>query len=316
MALHFEDPPALALLLVMPLLALLYARYVSRRKATVLRFSSLGTVRAALGGSSAARRHLPFALMAASAGLAIVALAGPQVPSEGATPGMNLSIVLDVSESMGATDYSPTRLGAAKEAVGRLVAGMGPADHVGIITFESGATTVSYLTPDRARTLAAVSAIVQGRGATAIGDGLALGVDMASSVPGRRGAVVLLSDGIHNSGLVTPDEAVRYARAGGVQVHTVGLGSAGPVYIRDDVYGNPQYAELDEEALAGISRDTGGTYSKSLDGGSLGAIFEAIGGGLRTEPGYEGVGRWFAGGAAALLLACAYLIYGRYRIAA
>ena len=61
--------------------------------------------------------------------------------------------------------------------------------------------------------------------------------------------MILLSDGVHNSGLVSPEEATEYAKIHDVQIHTIGLGSVEPVFLRDDIYGEPQYAELDEETL-------------------------------------------------------------------
>ena len=166
--------------------------------------------------------------------------------------GINLSVVLDGSESMSASDYNPTRLDAAKDAISKLVTKIGPQNNVGVVLFESGATTISYLSPDKQKTINAVSSIQQGQGATAIGDGLSLGIDMSSSIPDKKSIVILLSDGVHNSGFVTPDEAIAYAKANNVQIHTIGLGSVEPVYLRDDIYGEPQYAELDEETLMKI----------------------------------------------------------------
>ena len=82
-----------------------------------------------------------------------------------------------------------------------------------------------------------------------MGDGLSLGVDMVSSILDKKRVIILLSDGIHNSGLVTPETATQYAVLNNVQVHTIGIGSEEPVYLRDDIYGEPQFAELDEETL-------------------------------------------------------------------
>ena len=87
---------------------------------------------------------------------------------------------------MKADDYQPTRLEAAKRAATILVNNLAPNDHAGVILFESGATTVSYLTPFKAKTLDDIDAIRQRDGATAIGDGLVLGVDMANSIPNKK----------------------------------------------------------------------------------------------------------------------------------
>ena len=249
-------------------------------------------------------------------GLIIVGFANPQLPSVTSEKGINLSVVLDGSESMAASDYNPTRLDAAKDAISKLVTKIGPQNNVGVVLFESGATTISYLSPDKQKTINAVSSIQQGQGATAIGDGLSLGIDMSSSIPDKKSIVILLSDGVHNSGFVTPDEAIEYAKANNVQIHTIGLGSVEPVYLRDDIYGEPQYAELDEETLMKISNETGGNYYKSLDEKTLNDIFVTISSNLEFEMEYSTIRDWFYAAAIGLMLINAYIIYGRYRIVA
>jgi Ca-activated chloride channel family protein len=134
------------------------------------------------------------------------------MPLENVKEGVNIVLVLDGSGSMAATDYTPTRLESAKNAAEILIESLEPNDHAGIVLFESGATTVSYLTPFKEKTLDDLSAIRQRDGATAIGDGLVLGVDMANSIPNKKKVVVLLSDGDHNAGVVTPNEAVQHYR--------------------------------------------------------------------------------------------------------
>ncbi|MFQ5497695.1 MAG: VWA domain-containing protein, partial [Nitrosopumilus sp.] len=247
-------------------------------------------------------------------GLTIIGLANPQIPALSVEKGINLSIVLDGSESMAATDYTPTRLDAAKEAISDLVTKIGPQNNVGVVLFESGATTISYLTPDKEKTVNAILSIEQGQGATAIGDGLALGIDMAASIPDKRGVVILLSDGVHNSGLVTPEEAIEYAKINRVQIHTIGLGSDEPVFLRNDIYGEPQYAELDEDTLVEIAQETGGNYYKSLDEKTLNEIFFTLSSNLEYEMEYSTIRDWFIAAAIGLLLIDAYVIYGRYRI--
>ena len=317
---QFEHAHALLLLLAVPGLYAVYRRYNTGRKESVLEFSSLGTVREALAGRSFARTHLPFILMMAAVGAAAVALADPQVPvmvtKMEELKGRNISIVLDGSESMAATDYEPTRLDAAKRAIIAVINGLDARDYVGVVLFETGATTVSYLTHDKGRAAEAVASIRHGQGATALGDGLSLGVDMTLSIPDRERVVILLSDGVHNSGLVTPEEAAAYANVTGVRVHTIGIGSEEPTYLRDDVFGEPQYAELDGEELMLIAHRTGGTFSESLDGQALYDALASIEAGLEHRTEYASVGEWFAAAVIGLLLASAYVIYGRYRIVA
>lgn len=316
MDIQFEFLYALFLLLIIPGLYFLYAKYNSEKKESILKFSSLKIIKKSISNKTIFRKHLPFILMMVILGLIIVGLANPQIPILSVKKGINLSIVLDGSESMAASDYKPTRLDAAKQAINSLVNKIGPQNNVGVVLFESGATTISYLTPDKEKTIDSISSIQQGQGATAIGDGLSLGIDMASSIPDKKGVIILLSDGVHNSGLVTPQEAIQYAKLNGVKIHTIGLGSVEPVFLRNDIYGEPQYAELDEETLIEISNETNGIYFKSLDEQTLNEIFLTLSSNLEFEMEYSTLRDWFMVAAIGILLIDAYIIYGRYRIVA
>jgi len=232
----------------------------------------------------------------------------------GVEKGVNIGIVLDGSESMAASDYKPTRLEAAKNAVNSLVTKINVKNNVGVVLFETGATTISYLTPIKEKTLDSISLIQQGSGATAIGDGLSLGIDMVSSIPDKKRVIILLSDGIQNSGLVTPQQAIQYALINNVQIHTIGIGSEKPVYLRDDIYGEPQYAELDETTLRDVSDSTGGSYFKSLDEETLNQILLDLSSNMEYEKELSTIRDWFIGSAIAFLLLDMYIIYGKYRI--
>lgn len=315
---QFEHAQALLLLLAIPGLYILYARYNSGRKDSILRFSSLGVISKA-AGRSFARKHLPFMLMSAAVGMGVVALADLQtatVEADVADKGRNISIVLDGSGSMAAADYEPSRLDSAKQHIAELIRESDVRDYVGVVLFETGATTVSYLTHDKQGAADAVMSIRQGDGATAIGDGLALGIEMVLAVPDRDGVIILLSDGIHNSGLITPDEAAEYASMAGVQIHTVGMGSEEPVFLRNNTFGEPQYADLDETTLMSIANATGGTFSKSLDGQTLDAVFAGIESELEYSTTYQSQRGWFIAAALVLIIATMYVTYGRYRIVA
>ena len=217
---------------------------------------------------------------------------------------------------MGAKDYEPTRLDAAKRAITSLVTKTSETNNVGVVLFETGAGTISYLTPVKQKTLDSISSIQQGTGATAIGDGLSLGIDMVSSILDKKRVIILLSDGIHNSGLVSPEQATQYAILNNVQVHTIGIGSNEPVYLRDDIYGDPQYAELDEQTLQEIASSTGGNYFKSLDEQALNEILLELNTNLEYEVELSTIRDWFIGSAIIVLLIDIYIIYGRFRIAA
>ncbi|HJM78935.1 MAG TPA: VWA domain-containing protein, partial [Nitrosopumilus sp.] len=202
---------ALFLFLLIPLLIFLYYRYNSNKKESVLKFSSLETIKKTNVKKNTIRKHIPFVLVVIVLSLIIIALANPQIETIGVKKGINLGIVLDGSESMAATDYKPTRLDAAKNAMSLLVTKTSEKNNVGIVLFETGAGTISYLTPVKEKILNSISSIQQGNGATAIGDGLSLGVDMVSAILDKKRVIILLSDGIHNSGLISPEQATQYA---------------------------------------------------------------------------------------------------------
>ena len=307
---------AFFLFLIIPLLVFIYYRYNSNKKESILKFSTLKIIKQTNAKNNAFRKHIPFVLVLVVLSLIIIALANPQIVTIGNEKGVNLGIVLDGSESMAASDYEPTRLDAAKNAITSLVTKTGKTSNVGVVLFETGAGTISYLSPIKEKALTSISSIQQGTGATAMGDGLSLGVDMVSSILDKKRVIILLSDGIHNSGLVTPEQATQYAVLNNVQVHTIGIGSEKPVYLRDDIYGEPQFAELDEETLQKIASSTGGNYFKSLDEQTLNQILLELKTNLEYETELSTIRDWFIGSAIIILLIDIYIIYGRFRIAA
>ena len=307
---------ALFLFLLIPVLVFIYYKYNSNKKESILKFSTLKIIKKTNAKNNLIRKHIPFLLIIIVFSLIIIALANPQIVTLGSEKGVNLGIVLDGSESMAASDYEPTRLDAAKRAITSLVTNTSETNNVGVVLFETGAGTISYLTPVKQKTLDSISSIQQGTGATAIGDGLSLGIDMVSSILDKKRVIILLSDGIHNSGLVSPEQATQYAILNNVQVHTIGIGSNEPVYLRDDIYGDPQYAELDEQTLQDIASSTGGNYFKSLDEQGLNEILLELNTNLEYATELSTIRDWFIGSAIIILLIDIYIIYGKFRIAA
>jgi len=308
----FGEQEVLWCLAVVPLLLYLYRTYLRRKKSAALKFSSLSTMKGLQ--RKRLRLHLPFVLILLVTILIIIGLSDPRIPLKTVKEGVNVVLVIDDSGSMAATDYKPTRLEAAKHAAEILINSLKPKDNVGIVIFESGATTSCYLTPFKDRAIEKLHAIEQREGKTAIGDGLSLAIDMATSIPNKKKVIILLSDGVNNAGVVSPEEAVRYAKANKIQVYTVGMGSESPVVIGYDFFGNPQYAELDEKTLRYIAEETGGKYYKSVNKNTLDEIYRNIGENIEREWENTSIKDWFFTGALLVLLFDIYLIYGRYRI--
>lgn len=309
----FGRPEFLWLFLSIPLLLYLYRKYLQRKKAAAIKFSSLALIKP-LVKTGKRRLHIPFIISLLVISLIIIGLADPLIPLKVAKEGVNVVLVIDDSGSMSATDYKPTRLEAAKHAAEILIHSLKPKDYVGIVIFESGATTACYLTPFKEKAIERLRSIKQREGKTAIGDGLSLAVDMATSIPNKRKVIILLSDGVNNAGVVTPEEAVEYAKQNHIQVYTVGMGSEKPVIIGYDFFGNPQYAELDEKTLKMIAKETGGKYYKSINSGTLDEIYRRIGKNIVREWEETSIKDWFFASALVLLIFNLWIIYGKYRI--
>ncbi|MFA5331846.1 MAG: VWA domain-containing protein [Methanoregula sp.] len=311
----FYEPLWLIGLVILPVLAGVYLYMIRKKKQEAIAFSRIAFVKSALGDAKKSKRtHILFIVALAAIGLLVIGLADPHIPIDQTKEGTNVILVLDVSGSMQATDYQPSRLEAAKTAAETLVNSLDQKDSVGVVIFESGATTAAYLSQDKDRVKQKIAAISPRSGQTAIGDGLALAVDMAQSVPNKKSVIILLSDGVNNAGVITPDDAVALAKSAGIQVYTVGLGTSSPTILGYDWLGNPQYASLDETTLQSIADQTGGKYYKSVDAKTLNEIYASLTQNIAHEKEDTSIKDYFI--FAALLLLCAefWLRYGRGRI--
>ncbi|NOX71815.1 MAG: VWA domain-containing protein [Candidatus Micrarchaeota archaeon] len=313
MSYSFYEPIALFLLALLPALYYLYAYHQKKKKEALLKFSRIGLIKQA-SSKKTRRKNIAFYLMLLVIVLIVIGLADPHIPLKRAKEGVNVVLVIDDSGSMAATDYKPTRLEAAKKSAEILINSLQPKDNVGIVVFESGATTAAYLSPYKERVLEKLHAIQQKEGRTAIGDGLSLAVDMAMSIPNKKRVIILLSDGVNNAGVISPMEAAQYAKMNNIQVYTVGMGSKGKVVLGYDWFGNPQYAELDEATLKKMADDTGGKYYKSVDTGTLNEIYANIGQNIKREWEDTSIKDWFFFAALIVLVIDIYIIYGKYRV--
>jgi Ca-activated chloride channel family protein len=310
---NFQDPLWFLALLIVPVIWYFYREAVKKKKAAAIKFSNISLLKEAGAGKTRAKDML-FYLNILLIILLITALADPHIPLEQTKEGVNVVIVMDVSGSMAATDYNPSRLDAAKQSAKSLVDGLTIKDNAGVVIFSSGATTSAYLSPFKEKVLEKLMSIKQTDGETALGDGLVLAVDMATSIPNRKKVIILMSDGVNNAGVISPDEAVNFAKMNGIQVYTVGIGSKEKVILGYDWAGRPQYAELDEATLQKIATETGGQYFKSVDSSTLSRIYSELPKKIEREQEDTSIKNWAILAAIGLLLAELYLRFGRYRI--
>jgi len=311
----FDSPMILLFLLTLPIIFYLYCRVITQKKKAAIKFSNLGFIKSALGeGKTAKFADRLFYLSLAVLALMIIGFANPTIPLEQKKEGVNVVLVLDVSGSMMANDYPPSRLEAAKKSAEILLRSLLPMDHAGIVIFETGATTAAYLSPYKEKVIEKLRSIAPRQGQTALGDGLSLGVDMATSIPNKKKVVILLSDGVNNAGVITPEEAIAYAKSNKVQVYTIGVGTDGKTVLGYDWFGNPQYAELDEDILIMIAKETGGKYFKSVDTKTLSNIYKNISKDIKREKEKTNIKDWFFFAALIVFLIYLYLRFGAKRI--
>lgn len=293
----FGNHLAFLLLLGLPLLVRLYIRRGFGSGGAV-RFSDLGRVRRLPTSLSMKLRHGLVVLRLLVLVLLIAALARPMarfVLAEQQTEGVDIVLVLDLSTSMAAEDLAPnkSRIDVAKEVAIDFVR-QRPSDNIGLVSYAMYSTMRCPLTLhhtllqqfiERLRTSRLVAQ--EGRavpeepeyGATAIGSGLASAVRMLRESQAKSKVVVLLTDGQNNAG-IHPLDAAQAAKALGVKVHTIGVGSRGtapiPVYT---MFGKEYFqdaVDIDEGTLRRVAETTGGTYHRALDAAGLRNIFSEI----------------------------------------
>jgi Ca-activated chloride channel homolog len=167
----FLWPPALWLVLLLPVLVALYVAILRRRKKGALAYSNFGLVKAALGPRQSYRRHVPPAIFLAAIAVMIVALARPAavvtLPSQHET----IILAMDVSGSMRADDVKPTRLAAAQAAARAFIKDTPKSTRIGLVSFAGSAALVQPPTQNREDLLAAIEQL-QLQNATAIGSGI------------------------------------------------------------------------------------------------------------------------------------------------
>ena len=281
----FFEYPGLLFLLIIP--ALLVARYIylelSGRRAH-LRVSSIKPWKS--GGSSvlSVLRHAPFVLRTIALCLIIIAIARPRSSSKIDkidTEGIDIVLAMDVSTSMLARDFKPDRISAAKDIAVEFIA-QRPSDRMGIVVFAGEAYTQCPLTTDRATLINLMKEVETGliTDGTAIGNGLATAIARMSSSDAKSRVVILLTDGVNNTGEVAPMTAAEIAKTYGVRVYTIGVGANGmapyPVMTPWGPDVQQMEVEIDEPLLKDIAAQTGGRYLRATDNTKLSEIYSEI----------------------------------------
>jgi Ca-activated chloride channel family protein len=274
-ALRFEDPWVLGLLGVVAagvLLSLLRAR----RPGSGLLFPSVGLLPAARPAWRLRLRWMLVLLRVAALVLLVLALARPQIVRasvESLTEGIEVVLVLDTSGSMAERGFGgSTKIEAVKRVVHDFLGGLRN-DRVGIVVFSGEAIVLGPPTLDYAASQKLVSPLETGvlSGGTAIGTGLATGINVLRDSDASSKVVVLLTDGENNSGEITPLDAANMGQLLGVRVYTIGA-----VSLQGGPDADAPSASVDEQVLRKIADQTGGHYYRVTDENSLAVVYHEI----------------------------------------
>ncbi len=309
MGIRFQDP--IWCLLLIPLLVFVVIAVHRQRQAAVL-YSSVQVLKT-LPKTFAllVKRFLPWLRFLGMA-LVIMALARPQHGREEfrvRTEGIAIQMAIDRSGSMMAMDFEldgerVNRLEVVKQVFKDFVIGKGnlpgrPDDLIGLIAFGGYADGICPLTLDHGALLQILDTVkiaeeirdrrgrlineglLQEERATAIGDAVALGVERLRNVEAKSKVLILLSDGENTAGAIEPEEAAKAAKAFGVKIYAIGVGTEGFVPVpAKDAFGRQVFTRahvrLDEETLEKLADTTDGRYFNAKDTEALEEVYGAI----------------------------------------
>ena len=229
-------------------------------------------------------RHLPFIFRISAAILLIIALARPQSSinwEETKTEGIDIVLTMDISGSMLAQDLKPNRLEASKNVAMNFISKR-INDRIGLVIFSGESFTQCPLTTDHDVLVNLFKDVKSGiiDDGTAIGMGLATAVNRLKDSEAVSKVIILLTDGVNNSGMVPPLTAAEIAQKFGIRVYTIGIGTEGFAPYPFETPFGIQYQEvevkIDEKTLQDIATITDGKYFRATNNSSLKEIYNDI----------------------------------------
>jgi Ca-activated chloride channel family protein len=284
---RFLQPEWFWLLALLPVAMLWRGR---RGPVAAVEYSDVGIAREVARASRSRPGRLLWLLPLLAGALMIVGLARPQrghSRTEVTANGIDIVLGLDVSGSMQALDFDIdgqrlNRIAIVKSVVAKFIEER-PNDRIGLIAFAGAPYLVSPLTLDHDWLQQNLERVDVGAGddGTAIGSALAASVNRLRTTPAKSKVVILLTDGMNNTGKISPLSAAEAAKALGVKVYTIGVGVRGkaPIPVKDEV-GNTHMVmakvDVDEKTLQAVADQTGGKFYRATDTNSLQRIYEEI----------------------------------------
>lgn len=274
------------LLLLLPI-AIIWYVFKHNKQTAELKISSIKGFKVAPSIWSKFR-HVLFALRLIALGLLVTALARPRTVDVSTktktTRGIDIVMAIDVSASMLAKDLLPNRLEALKEVAADFIDGR-PNDRIGLVEYAGEAYTKTPITSDKSIVLRSLRDIKYNtiiEGGTAIGMGLATSVNRLKDSRAKSKVIILLTDGVNNSGFIDPKIASELAVEYGIKTYTIGLGTNGMALSPSSINSNGsfiysrQQVEIDEDLLKEIADVTGGKYFRATNNKKLAEIYDEI----------------------------------------
>lgn len=288
----FATPAWLLALLVVPAAVGVYAAARRRRARRSEELAAQGLVVTGPGRRQGWRRHLPFALFALALTLLVVAAARPMATVRTPRFGATVIVAMDVSNSMGAKDVKPSRIGAAKLAARDFVRDQPPAVKIGVVTFGPEALIVRTPTLDHSSVLRAINDVSLG-GGTSLGTGILTSLD---AIAGKTlkvsekalsqdnskeinigyfggATVVLISDG-ENTSQLSPVTVAQLASTAGVRIQTIGVGTVAGTAVH--IGGFSVATALDPTTLKDVAKVTNGTYHHVGDRAAISEVSKTV----------------------------------------
>ena len=282
---EFHNTGFLWLLTLIPVIALWHF-FMRKKDAAVLTMSSTRGFKSV----SFLSKCKPFLYLLRLLGIAaiIIALARPRNVSVSrktkSNKGIDIVMAIDVSASMLARDLKPNRLEALKKVAVNFV-DRRPNDRIGIVVYAGESFTQTPITSDKGFIKRTISELKWGQleGGTAIGMGLGSAVNRLKESTAKSKVIILLTDGVNNSGNIDPRTATELAKELRIKTYTIGIGTNGMAdfpWSRDPRNGKLQFrkqqVEIDEALLKEIASETQGKYFRATDNSSLKEIYDEI----------------------------------------
>lgn len=283
--LEFHSPQFLWLLVIIPFLAIWFF-FMRKKDAAILTIPSLKGLKEA----SILPKLKPVLNLLRLLALAaiIIALARPRNVSVSkktkTNKGIDIVMAIDVSASMLAKDLKPNRLEALKKVAVNFV-DRRPNDRIGIVVYAGESFTQTPITSDKSIVKRTISELKWGQleGGTAIGMGLGSSVNRLKESKAKSKVIILLTDGVNNTGNIDPKTATELAKELQIKVYTIGIGTNGMAdfpWSKDPRTGQlnfrKQQVEIDEALLKDIANETEGKYFRATDNESLKEIYDEI----------------------------------------